>query len=59
MLLPYVDRSPATEARHRKVAVTLFAALFVIAVGLTVVGALFRGKGWSLVLPWDHLYLEL
>jgi quinol-cytochrome oxidoreductase complex cytochrome b subunit len=59
VLLPYVDRSPATEARHRKVAVTLFAALFVIAVGLTVVGALFRGKGWSLVLPWDHLYLEL
>jgi hypothetical protein len=26
---------------------------------LTVVGAFFRGPGWSWVWPWDHLYLEL
>jgi quinol-cytochrome oxidoreductase complex cytochrome b subunit len=59
VLLPYVDRNPATESRHRKVAVLLFASLLVLAVGLTVVGALFRGPGWKLVAPWHHLYLEL
>jgi len=38
VLLPYIDRNPATEARNRKVAVTLFTILLVIAVVLTVVG---------------------
>jgi hypothetical protein len=33
--------------------------LAVTAVVLTVVGAFFRGPGWSWVLPWHHLYLEL
>jgi quinol-cytochrome oxidoreductase complex cytochrome b subunit len=59
LVLPYVDRNPATESRHRKVAVLLFAGLLVVALGLTIVGALFRGPGWKLVTPWHHLYLEL
>lgn len=59
VLLPYVDRNPATEARRRKVAVLLFAGLFLAAIGLTIVGALFRGPGWHFVAPWEHLYLEL
>ena len=58
-LLPYIDRNPATEARSRKVAIILFAALFVVAITLTIVGALFRGPGWRLIAPWDHLYFEL
>ena len=58
-LLPYVDRNPHTEARNRKVAVLLFALLLATALGLTVVGALFRGPGWRFVAPWHHLYLEL
>ena len=58
-LLPYIDRNPATEARRRKVAVILFAGLFLVAIGLTVVGAMFRGPGWRFIVPWDHLYLEL
>jgi quinol-cytochrome oxidoreductase complex cytochrome b subunit len=59
LVLPYVDRNPGTEARHRKVAVLLFAGLLVVALGLTVTGAFFRGPGWKLVAPWHHLYLEL
>jgi quinol-cytochrome oxidoreductase complex cytochrome b subunit len=59
LVLPYVDRNPATESHHRKVAVLLFAALLIVAFGLTAVGALFRGPGWKLVAPWHHLYLEL
>jgi quinol-cytochrome oxidoreductase complex cytochrome b subunit len=58
-LLPYIDRNSATEVRHRKVAVLLFGALFFVAIGLTIVGAMFRGPGWRFVLPWDHFYLEL
>src|SRR5512132_2877971 len=59
VLLPYLDRNPATEVRNRKVAVLTFGGLAAIAVALTVVGALFRGPGWRFVVPWTHLYLEL
>ncbi|HZJ27160.1 MAG TPA: cytochrome b N-terminal domain-containing protein [Acidimicrobiia bacterium] len=59
VLLPYIDRNPATEARNRKVAVVLFSLLVVLAVGLTVVGTFFRGPGWQFIPPWDHWYVEL
>ena len=57
--LPYIDRNPATEARNRKVAITIFSIVLVVAIVLTVVGALFRGPGWKFIAPWDHNYLEL
>ncbi len=59
VLLPYIDRNPATEARHRKVAIVLFSLLLTIAVVLTVVGTFFRGPGWQWIPPWDHWYVEL
>ncbi len=59
IVLPYIDRNPATEARNRKVAVTLFSILLVLAVVLTVVGTFFRGPGWQWIPPWDHWYVEL
>jgi quinol-cytochrome oxidoreductase complex cytochrome b subunit len=59
LLLPYIDRNPATEARNRKVAVLVFSGLLVAAIVLTVIGTLFRGPGWTFVAPWTHLYLEL
>lgn len=59
VILPYLDRNPATEGRGRKVAILTFTLLFLIFLGLTVIGAFFRGPGWSWVPPWDHLYLEL
>ena len=59
LLLPYLDRNPATEARNRKVAVLVFSGLLIVAVVLTVIGTFFRGPGWSFVAPWTHLYLEL
>ncbi len=59
ILLPYLDRNPATEARHRKVAVLLFATLLAAAIALTVVGELFRGPGWRFIPPWRHLYVDL
>jgi Cytochrome b subunit of the bc complex len=57
--LPYLDRSKGWRIRDRKMVVIVFTVLAVVALALTLIGALFRGPGWSWVLPWHHLYLEL
>jgi menaquinol-cytochrome c reductase cytochrome b/c subunit len=59
VLLPYVDRNPATEARNRKVAIAVFTIVGTIALALTIVGLVFRGPGWKLVNPFHHAYIEL
>jgi quinol-cytochrome oxidoreductase complex cytochrome b subunit len=59
VLLPYIDRNPSTVARRRKVAIVIFTGLLAIAIGLTVIGAFFRGPGWRFVTPWTHWYVEL
>ena len=59
VVLPYIDRRRATEARNRKVAVLVFSGVITVVVVLTVLGTFFRGPGWRFVWPWDHLYLEL
>jgi quinol-cytochrome oxidoreductase complex cytochrome b subunit len=58
VVLPYIDRNPATEARNRKVALLLFSGLLATAVVLTVIGTFFRGPGWRFVAPWSHWYVE-
>ena len=57
--LPYFERNPMTESKYRRVAISIFAIILVIAVGLTVIGALFRGPGWKFIPPWEHWYLEM
>ncbi len=57
--LPYLDRSKGWRISDRKMVVVVFTALAIAALVLTVIGAFFRGPGWSWVLPWHHLYLEL
>jgi quinol-cytochrome oxidoreductase complex cytochrome b subunit len=59
VLLPYVDRNPATEARRRKVAIVIFSILVGTAFVLTVIGTFFRGPGWRFIAPWTHWYVEL
>jgi len=59
LLLPYIDRSKGWRIRDRKMVVVVFTALAVAAVVLPLIGAFFRGPGWSWVWPWHHLYLEL
>lgn len=58
VLLPYVDRNAGRPLRERRVAIATFVVLGVIALVLTIVGALFRGPGWVWVLPWEHWYFE-
>jgi quinol-cytochrome oxidoreductase complex cytochrome b subunit len=57
--LPYLDRSKGWRIRDRKMVVVVFTALVAAAIVFTLVGALFRGPGWSWVWPWHHVYLEL
>lgn len=59
VMLPYIDRNPATAAHRRKVAIVVFSGLLIAAVALTVVGTFFRGPGWKFVPPWRHMYVEL
>jgi quinol-cytochrome oxidoreductase complex cytochrome b subunit len=59
VLLPYIDRNPATAARRRKVAIAIFCGLLGLAVVLTVIGTFFRGPGWQLIAPWTHWYVDL
>jgi quinol-cytochrome oxidoreductase complex cytochrome b subunit len=57
--LPFLDRRRGWRIRDRKLIVILFTVLWVVALLLTLIGALFRGPEWSWVWPWKHLYLEL
>jgi menaquinol-cytochrome c reductase cytochrome b/c subunit len=57
--LPFLDRSEGWRIRDRKMLVIVFTVLAVVGLTLTLIGALFRGPGWSWVWPWKHLYLEL
>jgi len=57
--LPYLDRSKGWRIRDRRMVVIVFSALALAALVLTLIGALFRGPGWTWVWPWQHLYLEL
>jgi menaquinol-cytochrome c reductase cytochrome b/c subunit len=57
--IPFLDRSRGWRVRDRKMLAIVFTVVVVIAVVVTVRGALFRGPEWSWVTPWQHLYLEL
>lgn len=63
LLIPYVDKKPKTRVgsllnriliggERRKVLVILFICFVFGTLVFTVIGSLFRGENWSLVLPW-------
>ncbi|MBK9978217.1 MAG: cytochrome b N-terminal domain-containing protein [Gemmatimonadetes bacterium] len=58
VFLPYLDRNAGKPLRERRVAVATIVLLGIIALVLTIIGALFRGPGWVWVLPWEHWYFE-
>ena len=57
LALPYVDRDPTGSGRwfapERRRANTIFTALVVVFIALTIVGTLFRGANWAWVWPWN------
>jgi uncharacterized membrane protein len=63
LLIPYMDRKPKTKwgpflnslligGERRKVLTVLFTLFIFGALIFTVIGSLFRGENWALVLPW-------
>jgi quinol-cytochrome oxidoreductase complex cytochrome b subunit len=57
LLLPYLDRDRRGVgrwfARERRGMVLVWTAAVALAVGLTVVGAWFRGPNWGFYFPWE------
>jgi quinol-cytochrome oxidoreductase complex cytochrome b subunit len=56
LALPYIDRSPFRQGRHRRVAVITFTIFMVTFLILTIVGFAFRGPNWAWVWPWEEWY---
>ena len=63
LVIPYVDRKPRTRfasllnrtfvgGERRRILIFLFALFVLGALTFTIIGSLFRGENWSLVLPW-------
>ncbi len=58
--VPYVDRNPSIKPGDRKVAITLFAILFMFGATLTIIGCFFRGPGYNWIWPWTQgVFFEL
>ena len=58
--VPYVDRNPSRKPGDRKIAITLFAILFMFGATLTIIGSFFRGPGYNWVWPWAQgVFFEL
>lgn len=57
--LPFIDRNPYLQPRHRKVAIAAWTAFMVGWIILTIIGFAFRGPNWLWVWPWDEWHGEL
>jgi menaquinol-cytochrome c reductase cytochrome b/c subunit len=62
-LIPYIDRKPKNRlaslfnrifigGERRRILITLFTIFIFGALIFTIIGSLFRGENWSIVLPW-------
>ncbi len=53
MAIPYVDRNPSTRPSDRKFAIMLYTLFMAGSATLTIVGVLFRGRGFNFAYPWN------
>ncbi len=59
MLIPYVDRNPSTKPSDRKFAIMLYTIFLTGSATLTILGVLFRGKGFNFAYPWrDGIFFD-
>jgi hypothetical protein len=59
MMIPYVDRNPSTRPSDRKFAILLFSIFIAGAATLTLIGVLFRGRGFNFSYPWrDGIFFD-
>jgi len=59
MMVPYVDKNPSTRPSDRKFAIVLYSIFIAGAATLTIIGVLFRGKGFNWAYPWkDGIFFD-
>ncbi len=59
MAIPFLDRNPSTRPSDRKFAIALYSMFMAGAATLTIIGVLFRGKGFNWSYPWkDGIFFD-
>ena len=59
MFIPYVDKNPSTRPSDRKFAIMLYSVFLAGSATLTIIGVLFRGKGFNFAYPWrDGVFFD-
>ncbi|MCH8971063.1 MAG: hypothetical protein IH918_03135 [Acidobacteria bacterium] len=59
MMMPFVDRNPSTRPSDRKFAILLYSIFISGAATLTIIGVLFRGRGFNFSYPWkDGIFFD-
>ncbi len=59
MMVPFVDRNPSTRPSDRKFAILLYSIFIAGSATLTIIGVLFRGKGFNFSYPWkDGIFFD-
>ena len=59
MMIPYIDKNPSTRPSDRKFAIMLYSVFLAGSATLTIIGVLFRGKGFNWSFPWrDGIFFD-
>jgi len=59
MAIPYIDRNPSNKPADRKFAIFMYTFFIMGAATLTIIGTLFRGKGFNFTYPWtDGIFFD-
>lgn len=59
MMIPYVDRNPSTKPSDRKFAIMAYTIFLAGSATLTILGVLFRGRGFNFSYPWrDGIFFD-
>ena len=59
MMVPFVDKNPSTRPSDRKFAILLYSTFLAGSATLTIIGVLFRGKGFNWSYPWkDGIFFD-
>lgn len=59
MMVPFVDRNPSTRPSDRKFAILLYSIFIAGSATLTIIGVLFRGRGFNFSYPWkDGIFFD-
>ncbi len=59
MMIPYIDKNPSTRPSDRKFAIMLYSVFLAGSATLTIIGVLFRGRGFNWAYPWrDGVFFD-